>query len=106
MPAGYDVGLVGTQDEVDAVQQPVGLAPATRGGAIPTLAGRHHEHEHEPGTVPHTHTGPLGYAVDHTNVIFAYDADDRLPVMYPTGVTPGDIAADLPRLARPSGDDT
>jgi hypothetical protein len=40
--------------------------------------------------------------VDHTNVIFAYDADDRLPVLYPTGVTAGDLAADLPRLAQPT----
>ncbi len=95
------VGLTGTQDEVDAAQQAVGIRPATQGGAIPTLPGRPNEHAHKPGTAPHTHSGPLGYAVDHTNVIFAYDADDRLPVLYPTGVTPGDLAADLPRLAEP-----
>jgi protein SCO1/2 len=93
------VGLVGTQAEVDAAQQAAGLRPASRGGAVPTLPGRPDEHEHAPGTAPHTHEGPLGYAVEHTNVIFAYDVDDRLPVMYPTGVTAGDIAADLPRLA-------
>jgi len=33
-------------------------------------------------------------------VIFAYDAADRLPVVYPGGATPADIAADLPVLAR------
>jgi hypothetical protein len=32
-------------------------------------------------------------------VIFAYDASDRLPVLYPAGVTPADIAADLPVIA-------
>jgi protein SCO1/2 len=95
------VGLVGTQDEVDAAQQAVGIRPASQGEAIPTLPGKPNEHAHKAGTAPHSHTGPLGYAVDHTNVIFAYDADDRLPVLYPTGVTPGDLAADLPRLAEP-----
>ncbi len=98
------VGLVGTQEEVDAAQAAVGIRPATEGGPIPTLPGRPNEHAHQPDTAPHTHDGPLGYAVDHANVIFAYDADDRLPVLYPTGVTPGDLAADLPRLARPSGE--
>ena len=34
-------------------------------------------------------------------MIFAYDASDRLPVVYPGGVTPSDIAADLPLLAYP-----
>jgi protein SCO1/2 len=96
------VGLVGTQEEVDAAQRAAGVRPASQGGPVPTLPGRPDEHEHLPGTAPHTHDGPLGYAVEHTNVIFAYDADDRLPVLYPPGVTPGDLAADLPRLARPS----
>ena len=97
------VGLVGTQEEVDAAQRAAGVSPASQGGPVPTLPGRPDEHEHLPGTAPHSHDGPLGYAVNHTNVIFAYDVDDRLPVMYPTGVTPGDLAADLPRLARPAG---
>jgi len=35
-------------------------------------------------------------------VIFAYNSADRLPVLYPSGVTPPDIAADLPVLARRS----
>jgi protein SCO1/2 len=96
------VGLVGTQDEVDAAQRAAGIRPATQGGDIPTLPGRPDAHEHKVGSAPHSHDGPLGYAVDHTNVIFAYDADDRLPVLYPTGVTPGDLAADLPRLADPA----
>jgi protein SCO1/2 len=94
------VGLVGTQEEVDTAQRAVGIRPATDGGPVPTLPGRPNEHEHQPGTTPHTHDGPLGYAVNHTNVIFAYSVDDRLPVLYPAGVTPGDLVADLPRLAR------
>jgi hypothetical protein len=35
-------------------------------------------------------------------VIFAYDADDRLPVLYPGGVTVADIANDLPLLLDPA----
>ncbi len=96
------VGLVGSQAEVDAAQTAVGVAPARPDGVVPTLPGKPDQHEHKPGTAPHSHDGPLGYAVAHANVIFAYDAADRLPVVYPGGVTPADIAADLPALARPA----
>jgi len=94
------VGLVGTQAEVDAAQVATGVAPAGREGPIPTLPGRPDEHEHAQGTAPHTHAGPLGYGVGHANVIFAFDTSDRLPVLYPGGVRPSDIAADLPLLAQ------
>ena len=40
-----------------------------------------------------------GYGVGHANTILAYSADDRLPVVYPGGVRPSDVAADLPDLA-------
>lgn len=93
------VGLVGTKDEVKRAQEAVGVPPAEKEGNIPTLPGRPNEHAHKPGTAPHTHSGPLGYGVSHANVIFAYSADNKLPVVYPGGVTPADIAADLPRLA-------
>ena len=96
------IGLVGTQAEVDAAQVAAGIAPASKEGLIPTLPGKPNEHTHKPGTVPHTHTGPLGYGVAHANVIFAYSSDDKLPVVYPGGSTPADIAADLPALARSS----
>lgn len=94
------VALLGTEDEVEAAQQAAGVRPAKAEGPIPTLPGKPNEHAHKPGTAPHSHAGPLGYSVGHTNVIFAYDAADRLPVVYPGGVTPADIAADLPLLAR------
>jgi len=93
------VGLVGTQAEVDAAQAEVGLVPAQPGEPVPTLPGRPDEHVHAEGTAPHRHAGPLGYGVEHADVIFAYDADDRAPVLYPGGVRPSDIAADLPLLA-------
>jgi protein SCO1/2 len=96
------VGLVGTQAEVDAAQRAAGLVPATPSEPVPTLPGRPDEHEHAEGTAPHVHDGPLGYGVEHTEVIFGIDADDRIPVRYPGGVRPSDLAADLPLLA--SGD--
>ncbi|HWH27353.1 MAG TPA: SCO family protein [Mycobacteriales bacterium] len=98
------VGLVGTQAEVDAAQRAAGIRPAARGGEIPTLPGKPNEHAHASGTAPHSHDRPLGYAVEHANVIFAYDVDDRLPVLYPAGSTAGDLAADLPKLATPAED--
>jgi hypothetical protein len=100
------VGLTGTQAEIDAAQRAVGIEPGREDGVVPTLPGKPDEHVHRPGTAPHTHSGPLGYAVTHANVIFGYDTADRLPVLYPGGVTPGDIAADLPLLARPVKEDS
>jgi protein SCO1/2 len=95
------IGLLGTQAQVDAAQRATGVQPAFPDGLAPTLPGHPDEHPHKPGTAPHKHFGPLGYAVTHSAVIFAYDAADRLPVVYPGGVTPADIAADLPVLAHP-----
>ena len=92
------IGLVGTQAEVDAAQSATGVRPAEKGDEVPTLPGKPNEHVHKPGTAPHTHDRPLGYAVAHANVIFAFDTRDRLPVLYPGGVRPADIAADLPHL--------
>ena len=95
------IGLLGTKAEIDAAQKATGISPAYPEGPIPTIAGHPDRHVTETGTSPHKHFGPLGYAVAHTAVIFAYDAADRLPVVYPGGVTPSDIAADLPALAAP-----
>lgn len=93
------VGLVGTQAEVDAAQVATGIAAAEKGGQVETLPGKPNEHVHKTGTAPHTHDRPLGYGVGHADVIFAFDSEDRLPVLYPGGVRPSDLAADLPLLA-------
>jgi protein SCO1/2 len=94
------IGLTGTQAEVDAAARASGVPPGEVGPAPSTLPGKPNEHVEKPGTAPHQHFGPLGYSVGHSAVIYAYDASDRLPVVYPGGVTPADIAADLPVLAR------
>jgi protein SCO1/2 len=95
------VGLLGTQAEVDAAQKAAGIKAARPEGLAPTLPGKPDQHPHKEGTAPHQHLGPLGYAVTHSAVIFAYDAANRLPVVYPGGVKPSDIAADLPALLDP-----
>jgi protein SCO1/2 len=94
------VGLTGTQAELDAAARAAGVPPGQVGPEPSTLPGKPDEHVDKPGTAPHKHFGPLGYSVAHSAVIYAYDASDRLPVVYPGGVTPSDIAADLPVLAR------
>jgi protein SCO1/2 len=95
------IGLVGTQAELDAAQKATGIQPAYPDGLTPTVPGKPNEHVTEKGTAPHKHFGPLGYAVSHSAVTFAYDTANRLPVIYPGGVTPSDIAADLPLLYKP-----
>ena len=94
------IGLTGTQAELDAAARASGVAPGAVGPDPETVPGHPDEHVEKPGTAPHKHFGPLGYSVAHSAVIYAYDASDRLPVVYPGGVTPSDIAADLPVLAR------
>jgi protein SCO1/2 len=94
------IGLTGTQAELDAAARASGVAPGQVGPDPSTVPGHPDRHVEKPGTAPHQHFGPLGYSVAHSAVIYAYDVSDRLPVVYPGGVTPSDIAADLPVLAR------
>ncbi len=93
-------GLRGTPEEIRTASAAVGVPGPQRSGPQPTLPGRPDAHEHQPGTAPHEHDGPLGYGVDHSSAIFAYDVHDRLPVIYRGRTPPSDLAADLPALAR------
>ncbi len=93
------IGLTGTQAQVDVAARSAGVPPGEVGPAPSTIPGHPDEHVEKPGTAPHKHFGPLGYSVAHSAVIYAYDASDRLPVVYPGGITPSDIVADLPVLA-------
>lgn len=95
------IGLRGTPAEIERAQRLVGAPVATRTGAVPTLEGQPAQHTHAPGTPPHRHDRPLGYGVAHATDIFAYNAADRLAVLYPQSVSPADIRADLPVLANP-----
>jgi protein SCO1/2 len=40
------------------------------------------------------------YSVDHFAAVMAYGRDNRVATLYPSGVTPGEIAADLPVLVK------
>jgi protein SCO1/2 len=40
------------------------------------------------------------YSVDHFAAVMAYGRDNRLATLYPSGVTPGDIAADMSVLVK------
>ena len=95
------IGLRGTPAQLASAQRAVGVPVAEPGPPVPTVAGHPDRHVHAAGTAPHRHLGPLGYSVTHSAAIYAFDAADRLPVLYPGGVTPSDIAADLPVLADP-----
>lgn len=92
------VGLRGSQAQVDAAQKAARLPVAQPEGPLPTVSGNPAQHPHKPGTAKHMHSGPLGYGVGHANVMLAYDVADTLPVAYPGGVTPAEIAQDLPLL--------
>ena len=95
------IGLTGSGVDVAQAQTTAGITPGKPEGVNPTEPGRPDTHAHESGTAPHKHFGPLGYAVSHSALIFAYNAADRLPVAYPGGVKPSDITADLPLLNDP-----
>jgi len=95
------IGLTGTVDGVQAAQRAAGVRLAEKGEPIPTGATDPASHADKPGTAPHTHLDPLGYAVTHLNVILAYDSQDVLQTAYPGGMMPSDIAADLPALSAP-----
>jgi protein SCO1 len=46
--------------------------------------------------VPEKKKSSVGrYSVDHFAAVMAYGRDNRLATLYPSGVTPGDIAADM-----------
>lgn len=78
------------------------VAPATCGEPVPTVPGHPDQPLTDKGTAPHEHFGPLGYSVTHSAVVLADDAQDRLPVLCPGGVTVADIANDLPLLLNPA----
>ena len=93
------IGLVGSQDELDAAARASGVPPGEIGPDPQTVPEKPDEHPHEAGPAAHKHFGPLGCSVGHSAVKYTYDAADRLPVVYAGGITPSDIAADLATLA-------
>jgi len=75
------VGVAGPMDQINALQQSLGL-----GSAKPEAA--------PPGS-------PAGaYGVAHAAVVLAFTPDDSLRVLYPFGVRQQDWAKDIPLLLR------
>ena len=73
------IGLIGSMDSVNAIQQRVGLPPAV---LIPP---------EEPGAP---------YAVGHAASVVAYTADNKAHVMYPFGIRQDDWVHDIPLLVQ------
>ena len=70
------VGLTGTPTQVAGAEVALGMPVATRQAAPKSY-------------------GSGKYAVNHFAAVVAYGRDDRLATLYPSGVTPADIAMDL-----------
>ncbi len=75
------VGLTGSPQQIAAAEVQMGMQVSRR----------------EPAKKS---DGSGRYAVAHFAAVMAYGADDRLATLYPSGVTPSDIAADLPELVK------
>ena len=79
-PAPY-VGLTGTPTQLAAAEVAMGMPVATR------------------KPVPKSY-GSGKYSVSHFAGVLVYGRDNRLATIYPSGVAPGDIAADLQVLIK------
>jgi protein SCO1/2 len=79
-PAPF-VGLTGTPAEVAGAETTMGMPISTR---QPPAKGQ------KPGQ----------YSVSHFAAVIVYGRDDRLATLYPSGVVPADIAADLKVLVK------
>ena len=81
---GFDptfVGLTGTPKQVAGAEVQMGMPISRR---VPTKKAN----------------GSGRYAVEHFAAVMAYGSDDRLATLYPSGVTPAEIAADIPLLVK------
>ncbi len=74
------IGLTGSEAELQAAQQAMGLLPAAR-EVIDSA-------------------NPAAYGVSHAAVVFAFTSDDLAHVVYPFGIRQQDWANDLPILVK------
>jgi protein SCO1/2 len=75
------VGLTGTPTQVAGAEVQLGM-PISKREAAPKSYGSGR------------------YAVEHMAAVIAYGRNDLVATLYPSGVTPGEIAADLPLLVK------
>lgn len=77
------IGLTGSTDSVNAIQQRLGLPPATMEMMDPRASGPR-----------------AAYGMGHAAQVFAFTPDDSLRAEYPNGFNVDDWVNDLPKLAR------
>ena len=77
------VGLTGSADSVNAIQERLGLPPATMEMMDPRASGPR-----------------AAYGMGHAAQVLAFTPDDSLRAEYPNGFNVDDWANDLPKLAR------
>ena len=75
------IGLTGTPSQVAGAEVAMGM-PISKREAAPK------------------NYGSGKYAVSHFAAVLAYGRDDRVATLYPSGITPAEIAADLPVLVK------
>ena len=75
------IGLTGTPTQVAGAEVAMGMPIAKREAAPKRY-------------------GSGKYAVNHFAAVLAYGRDDRVATLYPSGITPAEIAADLPVLVK------
>ena len=75
------IGLTGTPTQVAGAEVAMGMPIAKREAAPKSY-------------------GSGKYAVNHFAAVLAYGRDDRVATLYPSGITPAEIAADLPVLVK------
>ena len=84
------VGVAGPMDQINGLQQSLGLAPAKIEPA-PGATGA--------SKTPDSTRQP-SYGVAHAAVVLAFTPDDSLRVVYPFGIRQQDWAKDIPQLLR------
>jgi protein SCO1 len=77
------IGLTGSADSVNAIQEGLGLPPATMEMMDPRASGPR-----------------AAYGMGHAAQVLAFTPDDSLRAEYPNGFNVEDWANDLPKLAR------
>ena len=75
------IGLTGTPTQIAGAEVQMGMPISRR---VPAKKG--------------SKTG--GYSVDHFAAVMAYGRDNQLATLYPSGVAPSDIAADMSALVK------
>ena len=92
------VGVAGPMDQINGLQQSLGLAPAKIEPA-PGATDTSKTPDSRRRPTPDSSRQP-SYGVAHAAVVLAFTPDDSLRVVYPFGIRQQDWAKDIPQLLR------